>query len=61
MWEQALTCPATWKVRSINSPINTTVFATYLKSGGLETKDNYLITTAIHQTTTTAGLALARK
>ena len=39
---RALTRPTTWKVLSINSPINTFVFTTYFMSGGRETKDNYL-------------------
>jgi len=34
--------PKTWKVLSIILPINAFAFTTFLKSGGLETKDNYV-------------------
>jgi len=43
---------------SINLPNK---YISVLQSGRLETKDNYLRTTAIHYTATTAGLASARK
>jgi len=56
-----LTHPATWKVWSINLPINTFVCTAYLKSGVLETNDNHFRTTSIHKTATTARLALARQ
>jgi len=39
---QAHTHSTTWKVSSIILLINTYAFKTYLKSGRLETKDNYL-------------------
>jgi len=50
---KALTRPTTWKVW----PIHTSVFTAYLKSGGLDAKDNYLRTNAIYYTTSTAVLA----
>ena len=40
--------PTTWRIWSINIPINAPSFTAYLKSVGLETKDNYLRNTAIH-------------
>jgi len=38
----SLTHPTTWRVGSINFSINAFVFTAYLRSVGLETKDNYL-------------------
>jgi len=58
---RTLTRTATWKVWSINSPINTFVCTAYSTSGVLETNDNHFKTTSIHLTAITAGLALARQ